>query len=147
WRDFFFDPNCLCLFNSRPGPAPSPAPTFHSFNVLKFDKERLERKIQVCKQEQKPVPRELLDQHRELQQRLQWQKSQLERGDPVLLRAYRARLQDFLQYYTQAATRLGTEGSRVSLCPRHCTRVCARGCVCVCLCACVCACVHRRARL
>eukprot|EP00062_Callorhinchus_milii_P021031 gi/632977324/ref/XP_007905283.1/ PREDICTED: coiled-coil and C2 domain-containing protein 1A [Callorhinchus milii] len=97
---------------SRPGPAPSPAPTFHSFNVLKFDKERLERKIQVCKQEQKPVPRELLDQHRELQQRLQWQKSQLERGDPVLLRAYRARLQDFLQYYTQAATRLGTEGSR-----------------------------------
>uniref|UniRef100_UPI00398E607E coiled-coil and C2 domain-containing protein 1A isoform X2 n=1 Tax=Pristiophorus japonicus TaxID=55135 RepID=UPI00398E607E len=84
----------------------------HSFNILKFDKERIERKIHMYKQERKPPPKELLDQHRDTAQRIQWQKLQLERGDPGVLKEYVAQLERYVQYYTDAVKRLGTEGNR-----------------------------------
>ncbi|XP_067877146.1 coiled-coil and C2 domain-containing protein 1A isoform X2 [Heterodontus francisci] len=86
--------------------------SLHSFNILNFDKERIERKIHVYKQEHKVPPKELLDQHRELAQRIQWQKSQLERRDPGVLKEYITVLEKYLRYYTDAAKRLGTEGNR-----------------------------------
>ncbi|XP_067829220.1 coiled-coil and C2 domain-containing protein 1A isoform X2 [Heptranchias perlo] len=86
--------------------------SLHSFNILKFDKERLERKILTYKQEHKVPPKELLDQHREAVQRIQWQKSQLECGDPGVLKEYVNQLERYVHYYTDAAKRLGTEGNR-----------------------------------
>ncbi|XP_038640852.1 coiled-coil and C2 domain-containing protein 1A [Scyliorhinus canicula] len=84
----------------------------HSFNILKFDRERLERKIHAYKQDRKAPPKELLDQHRDITQRIQWQKSQLDRRDPGVLKEYVTQLEKYVHYYTDAAKRLGTEGSR-----------------------------------
>ncbi|XP_048377723.1 coiled-coil and C2 domain-containing protein 1A isoform X2 [Stegostoma tigrinum] len=84
----------------------------HSFNIMKFDKERIERKIHTCKQDHKAPPKDLLDQHRELTQRIQWQKSQLDRRDPTVLKEYVTQLERYVHYYTDAAKRLGTEGNR-----------------------------------
>ncbi|XP_078387643.1 coiled-coil and C2 domain-containing protein 1A-like isoform X2 [Cetorhinus maximus] len=86
----------------------------HSFNILKFDRERIERKIHTYKQEHKVPPKELLDQHREVTQRIQWQKSQLDRRDPGVLKEYVTQLERYVHYYTDAAKRLGTEGNRDS---------------------------------
>ncbi|XP_078090992.1 coiled-coil and C2 domain-containing protein 1A [Mustelus asterias] len=88
--------------------------SLHSFNILKFDKERIERKIHAYKQEHKAPPRELLEQHREISQRIQWQKSQLDRREPGILKEYVTQLERYVHYYTDAAKRLGTEGNRDS---------------------------------
>ncbi|XP_043550729.1 coiled-coil and C2 domain-containing protein 1A [Chiloscyllium plagiosum] len=94
------------------GPGSKSTFPLHSFNIMKFDKERIERKIHTCKQEHKAPPKELLDQHRELAQRIQWQKAQLERRDPAVLKEYVTQLEKYVHYYTDAAKRLGTEGNR-----------------------------------
>lgn len=123
----------LCRVNQAPSPrskprheagsgrssqasSPSPQYKLHSFSLLNYDRERLERKVlpvtwfhspshfsialrllylslslsllaQIAdyrKTRQDP-PSDLLQQHKEVVHRLQWQKAQLERGPPALL--------------------------------------------------------------
>lgn len=105
------------------GKAPlMPAPTrepgnrsarpLHSLSVLAFDQERLERKILALRQAQRPVPPEVAQQYQDIMHRSQWQRAQLEQGGPGIRREYMAQLEHQLQFYTEAARRLGNEGSR-----------------------------------
>uniref|UniRef100_A0A8C2RE18 Coiled-coil and C2 domain-containing protein 1A n=1 Tax=Capra hircus TaxID=9925 RepID=A0A8C2RE18_CAPHI len=103
---------------------PVPAPTrepgnrsarpLHSLSVLAFDQERLERKILALRQARRPVPPEVAQQYQDIMQRSQWQRAQLEQGGPGMRREYMAQLERQLQFYTEAARRLGNDGSRVS---------------------------------
>uniref|UniRef100_A0A7N6A822 Coiled-coil and C2 domain-containing protein 1B n=1 Tax=Anabas testudineus TaxID=64144 RepID=A0A7N6A822_ANATE len=56
----------------------------HSFSLLNYDKERLERKIAEYRKNRRDPPTDLIQQHKEVTHRLQWQKAQLERGSPAL---------------------------------------------------------------
>ncbi|XP_036315888.1 coiled-coil and C2 domain-containing protein 1A isoform X1 [Pipistrellus kuhlii] len=105
------------------GKAPlMPAPTrepgnrsarpLHSLSVLAFDQERLERKILALRQARRPVPPEVAQQYQDIMHRSQWQRAQLEQGGPAIRREYMAQLEHQLQFYTEAARRLGNEGSR-----------------------------------
>ncbi|XP_024623196.1 coiled-coil and C2 domain-containing protein 1A isoform X6 [Neophocaena asiaeorientalis asiaeorientalis] len=101
---------------------PVPAPTrepgnrsarpLHSLSVLAFDQERLERKILAFRQARRPVPPEVAQQYQDTIQRSQWQRAQLEQGGPGIRREYMAQLERQLQFYTEAARRLGNDGSR-----------------------------------
>ncbi|XP_069460476.1 coiled-coil and C2 domain-containing protein 1A isoform X2 [Ambystoma mexicanum] len=86
--------------------------TLQSLHVLAFERERLEKKIMYYKQTQRPPPNELLDQHRDVIQRFQWQKAHLERGGPEVIKEYVTQLERFLLLYTEAVRRLGQEGKR-----------------------------------
>ncbi|KAG7460128.1 hypothetical protein MATL_G00217960 [Megalops atlanticus] len=69
--------------------SPSSSPPqykLHSLSLLCYDKEALERKILDYRQSQRDPPLELLQQHRELGQRLQWQADQLDRAPRCALR-------------------------------------------------------------
>ncbi|XP_066203634.1 coiled-coil and C2 domain-containing protein 1A isoform X2 [Saccopteryx leptura] len=101
---------------------PMPAPTrepgnrstrpLHSLSVLAFDQERLERKILALRQARRPVPPEVAQQYQDIMHRSQWQRAQLEQGGPGIRREYIAQLERQLQFYTEAARRLGNDGSR-----------------------------------
>ncbi|XP_076977734.1 coiled-coil and C2 domain-containing protein 1A isoform X2 [Tamandua tetradactyla] len=101
-----------------PGPPPArepgnrPARPLHSLSVLAFDQERLERKILALRQAQRPVPPEVAQQYQDVVQRSQWQRAQLEQGGAGVRREYAAQLERQLQFYTEAARRLGNDGSR-----------------------------------
>lgn len=101
-----------------PVPAPSREPgnrssrPLHSLSVLAFDQERLERKILALRQARRSVPPELAQQYQDVVQRSQWQRAQLEQGGPGLRREYAAHLERQLHFYTEAARRLGYDGSR-----------------------------------
>ncbi|XP_044608076.1 coiled-coil and C2 domain-containing protein 1A isoform X1 [Equus asinus] len=101
-----------------PGPAPTREPgnrsarPLHSLSVLAFDQERLERKILALRQARRPVPPEVAQQYQDIMQRSQWQRTQLEQGGPGMRREYVAQLERQLQFYTEAARRLGSDGSR-----------------------------------
>ncbi|XP_049644471.1 coiled-coil and C2 domain-containing protein 1A isoform X2 [Suncus etruscus] len=84
----------------------------HSLSVLAFDLERLERKILALRQSRRPVPPEVAQQYQDIVQRSQWQRAQLEQGGPAIRREYIAHLERQLQFYTEAARRLGNDGSR-----------------------------------
>uniref|UniRef100_A0A452QS26 Coiled-coil and C2 domain containing 1A n=1 Tax=Ursus americanus TaxID=9643 RepID=A0A452QS26_URSAM len=90
---------------------PTPRP-LHSLSVLAFDQERLERKILALRQARRPVPQEVAQQYQDILQRSQWQRAQLEQGGPHIRREYVAQLERQLQFYTEAARRLGNDGSR-----------------------------------
>ncbi|XP_016073460.1 PREDICTED: coiled-coil and C2 domain-containing protein 1A [Miniopterus natalensis] len=105
------------------GKAPlMPAPTrepgnrsarpLHSLSVLAFDQERLERKILALRQARRPVPPEVAQQYQDIMHRSQWQRAQLDQGGPGIRREYMAQLERQLQFYTEAARRLGNDGSR-----------------------------------
>ncbi|XP_006900841.1 PREDICTED: coiled-coil and C2 domain-containing protein 1A [Elephantulus edwardii] len=101
-----------------PVPAPSREPgnrsarPLHSLSVLAFDQERLERKILALRQARRPVPPEVAQQYQDIMQRSQWQRAQLEQGGMAIRREYTAQLERQLQFYTEAARRLGNDGSR-----------------------------------
>ncbi|XP_037361876.1 coiled-coil and C2 domain-containing protein 1A isoform X2 [Talpa occidentalis] len=101
-----------------PVPVPSREPgnrsarPLHSLSVLAFDQERLERKILALRQARRPVPPEVAQQYQDVMQRSQWQRAQLEQGGPGIRREYMAQLERQLQFYTEAARRLGNDGSR-----------------------------------
>lgn len=84
----------------------------HSLSVLAFDQERLERKILTLRQARRPVPPDVAQQYQDIIQRSQWQRAQLEQGGPGIRREYMAQLERQLQFYTEAARRLGNDGSR-----------------------------------
>ncbi|XP_020011567.2 coiled-coil and C2 domain-containing protein 1A isoform X1 [Castor canadensis] len=101
-----------------PVPAPSRDPgnrtarPLHSLSVLAFDQERLERKILALRQARRPVPPDVAQQYQDIVQRSQWQRAQLEQGGASIHREYIAQLERQLQFYTEAARRLGYDGSR-----------------------------------
>ncbi|KAF3844046.1 hypothetical protein F7725_016094 [Dissostichus mawsoni] len=72
--------------SSQPNNSP-PHYKLHSFSILSYDRERLERKIGEYRKAQRDPPADLVHQHKELTHRLQWQKAQLERGSSSLLTA------------------------------------------------------------
>ncbi|XP_075404169.1 coiled-coil and C2 domain-containing protein 1A isoform X2 [Tenrec ecaudatus] len=84
----------------------------HSLSVLAFDQERLERKILALRQARRPVPPEVAQQYQDIMQRSQWQRAQLEQGGVGIRREYITQLERQLQFYTEAARRLGNDGSR-----------------------------------
>ncbi|XP_045145637.1 coiled-coil and C2 domain-containing protein 1A [Echinops telfairi] len=84
----------------------------HSLSVLAFDQERLERKILALRQARRPVPPEVAQQYQDIMQRSQWQRAQLEQGGMGIRREYITQLERQLQFYTEAARRLGNDGSR-----------------------------------
>ncbi|EDL92235.1 similar to cDNA sequence BC016188, isoform CRA_a [Rattus norvegicus] len=84
----------------------------HSLSVLAFDQERLERKILALRQARRPVPPEVAQQYQDVVQRSQWQRAQLEQGGAALRREYASHLERQLHFYTEAARRLGYDGSR-----------------------------------
>ncbi|XP_044299490.1 coiled-coil and C2 domain-containing protein 1A isoform X1 [Varanus komodoensis] len=89
-----------------------PVCTLHSFNILVFDKERLEKKMMVCKQAGQRIPSDLVEQHQNITRMIQWQKSQLQHGGPAVRKEYVIQLERYQQLYTEAARRLGSEGKR-----------------------------------
>ncbi|XP_033029967.1 coiled-coil and C2 domain-containing protein 1A isoform X1 [Lacerta agilis] len=89
-----------------------PVCTLHSFNVLAFDKERLEKKIAGYKQVGQRPPNDLVEQHQNVIRMIQWQKSQLQHGGPAVMKEYLTQLERYQQWYTEAARRLGSEGKR-----------------------------------
>ncbi|XP_053152435.1 coiled-coil and C2 domain-containing protein 1A isoform X2 [Hemicordylus capensis] len=109
----------VALPKPRPAIAPvkdmggsKPVYTLRSFNVLAFDKERLEKKMVVYKQAGQRIPNELVEQHQEVLRMIQWQKSQLQHGGPAVRKEYLVQLEQYQQLYTEAARRLGNEGKR-----------------------------------
>ncbi|KAG8129983.1 hypothetical protein E2320_016644 [Naja naja] len=106
-----------------PKPKPAVAPvkdtgtsklacSLQSFNILAFDKERLEKKIVTYNQAGQPPPRDLVEQHQSITQKINWQKSQLQHGGAAIMKEYLTRLEQYHQWYTEAARRLGNDGKR-----------------------------------
>uniref|UniRef100_A0AAX7SQ04 Coiled-coil and C2 domain-containing protein 1B n=1 Tax=Astatotilapia calliptera TaxID=8154 RepID=A0AAX7SQ04_ASTCA len=74
--------------SSRSGHSSSSPPQYklHSFSLLNYDKERLERKVVLrVHAARRETPSDLIHQHQEVTHRLQWQKAQLERASPAML--------------------------------------------------------------
>ncbi|XP_039224280.1 coiled-coil and C2 domain-containing protein 1A [Crotalus tigris] len=106
-----------------PKPKPAEAPvkdtcsskltsSLQSFNILAFDKERLEKKILAYNQAGQPPPSDLVEQHQTIIQKINWQKSQLQHGKAAIMKEYLTRLEQYHQWYTEAARRLGNDGKR-----------------------------------
>ncbi|XP_070794307.1 coiled-coil and C2 domain-containing protein 1A [Pituophis catenifer annectens] len=89
-----------------------PACSLQSFSILTLDKERLEKKIVTYNQAGQPPPSDLVEQHQSIIQKINWQKSQLQHGGPAIMKEYLTRLEQYLQWYTEAARRLGNDGKR-----------------------------------
>ncbi|KAI1884474.1 hypothetical protein AGOR_G00226760 [Albula goreensis] len=94
--------------NASPSP-PSPY-KLHSINLLAYDKQILESKILGCRRSQRDPPLDLLQQHRELSQRLQWQAAQMERATPVLLAEYDSALCRLAEGLGESVKRLSIQG-------------------------------------
>ncbi|XP_062975430.1 coiled-coil and C2 domain-containing protein 1A [Elgaria multicarinata webbii] len=89
-----------------------PVCTLHSFSVLAFDKERLEKKMMAYKETGQRFPNDLAEQHQNVIRMIQWQKSELQQGGPAVWKEYVTQLERYQQWYTEAARRLGSEGKR-----------------------------------
>ncbi|XP_045067661.1 coiled-coil and C2 domain-containing protein 1A isoform X1 [Coregonus clupeaformis] len=84
----------------------------HSFSLLHYDKERLERQIGDYRKSRRDPPSDLLQQHKEVTHRLQWQKAQLERGSATLLSEYENVLQRFAQGLAESVKKFSSQGNR-----------------------------------
>ncbi|XP_056593558.1 coiled-coil and C2 domain-containing protein 1A [Triplophysa dalaica] len=91
---------------------PSSFPQFklHSFSLLNHDKERLEWKISEYKKNRRDTS-ELLKQHMEVCQRLQWQKTYLEKH-PAALTEYENVLRKFQHGLADSVKKFSSEGNR-----------------------------------
>ncbi|KAJ8001514.1 hypothetical protein DPEC_G00170270 [Dallia pectoralis] len=84
----------------------------HSFSLLNYDKERMERKIGDCQKSRQEPPPSLLQQHQEVTHRLQWQKAQLEKGSPTLLTEYENVLRRLSQGLGDSVKTFSSQGNR-----------------------------------
>ncbi|KAH0628738.1 hypothetical protein JD844_010216 [Phrynosoma platyrhinos] len=64
------------------------------------------------KQNGQRPPGDLVEQHQNVIQMIQWQKSQIQHGGPAVLKEYLTQLERYEQWYKEAARRLGSEGKR-----------------------------------
>ncbi|XP_036409226.1 coiled-coil and C2 domain-containing protein 1A-like [Megalops cyprinoides] len=95
--------------------SPSSSPPqykLHSLSLLCYDKEALEKKILDYRQCQRDPPLDLLQQHRELGQRLQWQADQLDRAPPAVLSDYDRALSRLMEGLSESVKRLSIQGDR-----------------------------------
>ncbi|KAM4749193.1 coiled-coil and C2 domain-containing protein 1A [Rhinophrynus dorsalis] len=90
----------------------SSAPTLHCLSVLSYEKERLEKKIHMCRQHHRPVPDDLIALLNDVTRRSQQQIQQLRQGGPSIRAEYVRQLDRYLQFYEDSARRLGQEGNR-----------------------------------
>lgn len=97
--------------SSNPSRSP-PQYKLHSFSLLNFDRERLERKITEYRKNRRDPPSDLIHQHKEVIHRLQWQKAQLERASPALLSEYENVLQRFAQGLSDSIKKYSSQGNR-----------------------------------
>ncbi|XP_061130346.1 coiled-coil and C2 domain-containing protein 1A isoform X1 [Syngnathus typhle] len=84
----------------------------HSFSLLNYDKERLERKIAEYSKNRRDPPTDVLHQYKEITHRLQWQKAQLEGASPSLLSEYESVLQRFTQGLADSVKKFSSQGNR-----------------------------------
>ncbi|XP_028310919.1 coiled-coil and C2 domain-containing protein 1A isoform X2 [Gouania willdenowi] len=112
----------------------------HSFCLLNYDKERLERKVPVCvcvrvrslfnssefrrmshcnvcqlaeyRKSRRDPPSDLIHQHKEVTHRLHWQKAHLERASPSLLTEYETVLRRFIQGLSESVKKHSSQGNR-----------------------------------
>ncbi|XP_053712187.1 coiled-coil and C2 domain-containing protein 1A-like [Synchiropus splendidus] len=84
----------------------------HSFSLLNYDRERLERKLAEYRKNRRDPPSDLIHQHKEIIHRLQWQKAQLERGSPSLLSEYENVLRRFVQGLTDSVKKYSSQDNR-----------------------------------
>ncbi|KAF7657060.1 hypothetical protein LDENG_00032390 [Lucifuga dentata] len=99
--------------NSRSSANTSPPQyKLHSFSLLHYDKERLERKIADYQKNRRDPPSDLIHQHKEVTHRLQWQKTQLERASPALLTEYENVLRRFTQGLAESVKKYSSQGNR-----------------------------------
>ncbi|MBN3305306.1 C2D1A protein, partial [Amia calva] len=85
----------------------------HSLSLLNYDKERAERKLSECRQSRRDPPADLLQQHKDVCRRLQWQRGVLERPSPGLLKDYEAVLKKFIVGLGDSVKQLSSQGHRV----------------------------------
>ncbi|XP_059205067.1 coiled-coil and C2 domain-containing protein 1A [Centropristis striata] len=97
--------------SSRSNNSP-PQYKLHSFSLLSYDRERLERKIAEYRKARRDPPSDLVHQHKELTHRLQWQKAQLERGSSALLTEYENVLRRSVQGYADSVKKYSSQGNR-----------------------------------
>ncbi|XP_040003317.1 coiled-coil and C2 domain-containing protein 1A [Xiphias gladius] len=97
--------------SSHPNNAP-PQYKLHSFSLLNYDRERLERKIAEYRKNRRDPPSDLIHQHNEVTHRLQWQKAQLERASPALLTEYENVLRRFVQGLADSVKKYSSQGNR-----------------------------------
>lgn len=95
--------------NSKPSSSP-PQYKLHSFSLLHHDKERLEWKINDYKKNRRD-PSELIKQHMDVCQRLQWQKSYLEKH-PAALTEYENVLRKFVHGLSDSVKIFSSQGNR-----------------------------------
>ncbi|KAK7165665.1 hypothetical protein R3I93_005670 [Phoxinus phoxinus] len=95
--------------NSKPSSSP-PQYKLHSFSLLHYDKERLEWKISEYKKNRRE-PSELVKQHVDVCQRLQWQKSFLEKH-PAALTEYENVLRKFIHALSDSVKVFSSQGNR-----------------------------------
>ncbi|XP_053186857.1 coiled-coil and C2 domain-containing protein 1A [Scomber japonicus] len=100
--------------NSRSGHPNNSPPQYklHSFSLLNYDRERLERKIAEYRKNRRDPPPDLIHQHKEVTHRLQWQKAQLERASPALLTEYENVLRRFTQGLADSVKKYSSQGNR-----------------------------------
>ncbi|XP_070772723.1 coiled-coil and C2 domain-containing protein 1A [Enoplosus armatus] len=97
--------------SSHPNNSP-PQYKLHSFSLLSYDRERLERKIAEYRKTRRDPPPDLIHQHKEVTHRLQWQKAQLERGSPALLTEYENVLRRLVQGLADSVKKYSSQGNR-----------------------------------
>ncbi|XP_070842172.1 coiled-coil and C2 domain-containing protein 1A isoform X1 [Chaetodon trifascialis] len=124
--------------SSHPDNSP-PQYKLHSFSLLNYDRERLERKMAEYRKTRRDPPSDLIHQHKEVTHRLQWQKTQLERASPALLTEYENVLRRLAQGLADSVKKYSSQGNRVStgsgLTVDVSVIVAAHLCVGVCVCA------------
>ncbi|RVE75774.1 hypothetical protein OJAV_G00002280 [Oryzias javanicus] len=84
----------------------------HSFSLLNYDRERLERKIAEYQRNRRDPPPDLHRQLKEVVHRLQWQKAQLERASPAMLKDYESVLRRFVQGLADSVKKYSSQGDR-----------------------------------
>lgn len=97
--------------SSHPNKSP-PQYKLHSFSLLNYDRERLERKIAEYQKARRDPPSDLISQHKEVTHRLHWQKTQLERGSPAMLTEYENVLRRLVQGLADSVKKFSSQGNR-----------------------------------
>nr|XP_061791777.1 coiled-coil and C2 domain-containing protein 1A [Nerophis lumbriciformis] len=99
--------------NNRGSHSSSSPPEYklHSFSLLNYNKDQLERKIGEYQKNRRDPPSDLIYQYKEVKHRLQWQKAQLERASPALLSDYENVLRRFTQGLNDSVKKFSSQGN------------------------------------
>ncbi|XP_068178265.1 coiled-coil and C2 domain-containing protein 1A [Antennarius striatus] len=94
----------------RPG-SPTPQYKLHSFSLLNYDRKRLERKIAEYHKARRDPPSDLVQQHKDVTHRLQWQKSNLEQ-EGAGLTEYETVLRRLAEALAESVKKSSSQGNR-----------------------------------